>query len=55
MFQVINVFCFDFTMSVFLDLIDELNALADVLILIMFVYHVLKVGIKFASSFLIHV
>ena len=55
MFEVIDVFCFNFTMPVFFNFIGELNALAIVLILIMLIYYVFEVGIILASIFLKHV
>ena len=42
-------------MSVFFNFIDEMNALANVLFLIMLIYHVFEVGIILASIFLEHV
>ena len=55
MFKLIDVFIFNFTMSVFFYLVDELNALSNIYLLIMMIYHVFEAGIIQASILFKHV
>ena len=55
MFELIDVFSFNFAMPVLLYLIDELNAFSNVCFLIMFIYHVFEMGIILGSILFKHV
>ena len=55
MFELIDVFIFNFAMHVLFNLVDELYALSYIYFLIMLIYHVLEVGIILASILFKHV
>ena len=51
-YQCVN---FNFAMSVFFNLVDELNALSNIYFLIMLIYNVCEVGLILASILFKHI